>query len=188
VVARVADVAGWFGWRSPARTTALAQLAVGVVGNPSAWTRATGIAPRNLDTVLAERPASVQDRWFARLYWIKPIAILGLAAFWIASGVIALGPGHAAALEHFRQAGFAPQTARLALDFSAVFDIVIGLALCVRHLTRRVLQIMLATALVYLLVGTISAPQLWIDPLGPYVKLIPMLVATGLTLAILDER
>ena len=188
IVARLADIAGWFGWRSPARTTALAQLAVGVVGNPSAWTRATGITPRSLDAVLAERPASVQDRWFARLYWLKPTAILGLAAFWIASGVIALGPGHAAALEHFTQAGFAPMTARLALDFSALFDIAIGLALCVRRLTRRALQIMLATALLYLLVGTVSAPQLWIDPLGPYVKIIPMLVAAGLTLAILDER
>ena len=130
----------------------------------------------------------MQDRWFARLYWLKPTAILGLAAFWIASGVIALGPGHAAALEHFTQAGFAPMTARLALDLSALFDIAIGLAVCVRRLTRRALQIMLATALVYLLVGTVSAPQLWIDPLGPYVKIIPMLVAAGLTLAILDER
>jgi hypothetical protein len=79
-------------------------------------------------------------------------------------------------------------TARLALDLSALFDIAIGLAVCVRRLTRRALQIMLATALVYLLVGTVSAPQLWIDPLGPYVKIIPMLVAAGLTLAILDER
>jgi hypothetical protein len=65
------------------------------------------------DAVLATaRQAS--RRWFARLI-SSSIAILGLAAFWIASGVVALGPGHAAALEHFTQAGFAPTTARLAL-------------------------------------------------------------------------
>ena len=40
----------------------------------------------------------------------------------------------------------------------------------------------------YLLVGTITAPELWFDPLGPYTKIIPMLVGSVLTLAILDER
>jgi uncharacterized protein YbjT (DUF2867 family) len=187
-VGTLGDIAGWFGWRSPARTTALAQLAAGVVGDPSAWMHATGIKPKDLDGILAERPATVQDRWFARLYWLKPVAILGLAAFWIVTGAFALGPGHAAAFEHLTQAGFGPAMARWALDLGALFDIAMGLALCVRRLTRRVLQIMLAVTPIYLLVGTVTAPQLWFDPLGPYVKIIPMLVATVLTLAIVDER
>ena len=72
-----AEWAGLLGWRSPARATALAQLSAGVVGDPSPWTSATGIKPRSLDAILAERPASVQDRWFARLYWLKPVAIVG---------------------------------------------------------------------------------------------------------------
>jgi hypothetical protein len=184
----LADVAGWLGWRSPARTTALAQLGVGVVGNPSGWMDTTGIKPRSLDAILAERPANVQDRWFARLYWLKPVAILGLATFWIATGANALGPGRAAALEHLAQAGFGSAMASLMLVLGSLFDIAIGLALCVRPLTRRVLQIMLVATPIYLLVGTVTAPQLWFDPLGPYVKIIPMLVATGLTLAIVDER
>ncbi len=40
----------------------------------------------------------------------------------------------------------------------------------------------------YLLIGTALAPQLWADPLGPFLKIIPMLIATLFTLAILDER
>jgi hypothetical protein len=184
----LADIAGWFGWRSPARTTAVAQLAAGVIGDPSAWMRATGIKPRDLEGILADRPATVQDRWFARLYWLKPVAILGLAAFWIMTGAFALGPGHAAAFEHLTQAGFGPTMGRWTLDLGALFDIAMGLALCVQRLTRRILQIMLIATAMYLLVGTIAAPQLWFDPLGPYVKIIPMLVATALTLAIVDER
>jgi len=36
--------------------------------------------------------------------------------------------------------------------------------------------------------GDWLAPQLWFDPLGPLMKIIPMLVGTALTLAIMDER
>jgi uncharacterized protein YbjT (DUF2867 family) len=188
VAALFAETAGWLGWRSPARRTALAQLSIGVVGDPSAWITATGTKPKSLDAILAERPASVQDRWFARLYWLKPVAIVGLAAFWIATGVVALGPSRAAAMGHLTQAGFGPATAQLTLVIGSLFDIALGLALCVRRFTRRVLQIMLAVTPIYLLVGTITAPEFWFDPLGPYTKVIPMLVATALTLAILDER
>ena len=58
----------------------------------------------------------------------------------------------------------------------------------VRRFTRRALQLMLIVSAGYLLVGTISAPEVWSDPLGPYTKIIPVLLATAFTLAILDER
>jgi hypothetical protein len=176
------------GWRSPARASALAQLSTGIAGDPSAWTNATGIKPKSLDAILAERPASVQDRWFARLYGLKPLAILALAGFWIATGVIALGPGRAVAMSYFTKAGFGPWAAEFWLVAGSLFDIAVGLAVCVRRFTRRALQLMLVVASVYLLTGTVTAPELWLDPLGPYTKIIPALLAMLLTLAILDER
>jgi hypothetical protein len=188
VIAMFAEWAGRLGWRSPARATALAQLSRGIVGDPSAWAGATGIKPRSLEAILAERPANVQDRWFARLYWLKPLAILGLAAFWIATGVIALGPGRATAMGYLTQAGFRPWWAEFLLVVGSLFDIAVGLAVCMRRFTRRALQLMLIVASVYLLVGTITAPALWLEPLGPYTKIIPSLLATVFTLAILDER
>jgi hypothetical protein len=102
--------------------------------------------------------------------------------------VIALGPGRASAMGYLTGAGFGPGAAEFTLVLGSLFDIVLGMALCVRRFTRRVLQIMLAVTPIYLLVGTITAPHYWFDPLGPYTKIIPMLVATALTLAILDER
>jgi hypothetical protein len=60
--------------------------------------------------------------------------------------------------------------------------------LLVRRFTRTALLLMLATIVVYLACGTALAPALWSDPLGPLVKLIPALLATLFTLAILDER
>src|SRR5690242_18005444 len=84
----------WLG--GPARGTALRQLRAGVVGDPAAWTAATGIAPQSLAEIFAGRPASVQDRWHARLFLIKPLAIAALALFWVVTGLVTIGPGYGA--------------------------------------------------------------------------------------------
>ena len=63
-----------------------------------------------------------------------------------------------------------------------------GLALCVRRLARATLIVMIVATFGYLAAGTWLAPQLWLDPLGPLTKIIPVLLATALTLAIIDER
>ena len=47
---------------------------------------------------------------------------------------------------------------------------------------------MLIATFGYLAAGTLLAPQLWFDPIGALTKIIPMLIATVFTLAILDER
>jgi uncharacterized protein YbjT (DUF2867 family) len=184
----LADAVGLLGWRSPARTTAIRQLAAGVVGNPAAWQAATGIAPMSLADIFAARPASVQDRWFARLYLFKPVAIVGLAAFWLATGLIALGPARVWATAEMIATGAPPDVANATVVWGAWFDVAMGLLLCVRPLARATLVVMIVATFGYLAAGTVLAPHLWFDPLGPLTKIVPMLVATALTLAIIDER
>ena len=53
----------------------------GAVGDPAPWTRLTGIEPRALGAALAAEPASVQERWFARLYFAKPLTLRGVLRF-----------------------------------------------------------------------------------------------------------
>jgi len=188
MVSVAADALGWLGWRSPARSTAVAQLAAGVIGDPASWSAATGIKPLALADVLSRSPASVQDRWFARLYLLKPLAIGALALFWIATGVIALDPGRASALAQLGEAGLRRPLADVVVVGGAIFDIALGLLLLVRRTARATLLTMLAVTPLYVLAGTVLAPQLWVDPLGPLLKILPLLVATAFTLAILDER
>jgi uncharacterized protein YbjT (DUF2867 family) len=188
MIAACADVLGYLGWRSPARSTALRQLAAGVIGESTPWIAATGIKPKSFDDILAQQPSSVADRWFARLYLLKPLAIAGLALFWLLTGMISLGPGRAAAISHLTAAGFSPAVAGPILVAGSFFDYLLGIALLVRVLTRPVLLVMLAATAIYLAVGSVLAPQLWLDPLGPFLKIIPVLLATLFTLAILDER
>ena len=188
LLAGVADALGYLGWRSPARSTALRQLAAGVVGEPAPWIAATGIAPKSFEDILHWQPSSVADRWFARLYLLKPLAIAGLSLFWVLTGAITLGGGRAAALEHLARAGLPPAAAETVLVAGSFFDYLLGIALLVRPLTRLVLLTMLGATAIYLLLGSLMAPQLWLDPLGPYLKIVPVLLATAFTLAILDER
>ena len=102
--------------------------------------------------------------------------------------MITLGPGRAAAMAHLAAAGFSPKLAGPTLVLGALFDYFIGLVLLVRPAARYALYAMIVATGCYLLIGTVLLPQLWLDPLGPYLKIVPVMIAMLFTLAILDER
>src|SRR5229473_2163340 len=69
--AKLGDLASWLGWLPPMRTTAIAELRRGVSGDPAAWMFATGIAPKTFLQAAGARSATIQDKWFARLFLMK---------------------------------------------------------------------------------------------------------------------
>jgi uncharacterized protein YbjT (DUF2867 family) len=186
--AMAGDAAAWLGWSPPIRTTALKELRRGVTGDPSGWIAATGIEPATLEAALAAVPASVQEAWFARLYLAKPLVIGGLAAFWVASGVIALGPGRNAAVAALTAHAIAPPLATALTISTALADIVIGLGIAARRTSGASLLVGLGLSLAYLAGATVIAPALWANPLGPLVKIGPVLALMLVALAILPER
>jgi len=188
LVGVAADALGQLGWRSPARSTAFAQLAAAPIGDPSAWIAATGIRPKSLDDILAERPATLQDRWFARLYWLKPAAIAGLSLLFLGSGVVSLGPGWAEGMRLLAPAELSPPVAAAVIVGGALLDLVLGVALLVRRLTGITLAAMLALTVVYLIIATVLDPTLWADPLGRLLKTIPVMLLMLFSLAVIEER
>ncbi|TIN19534.1 MAG: nucleoside-diphosphate sugar epimerase, partial [Mesorhizobium sp.] len=46
----------------------------------------------------------------------------------------------------------------------------------------------IALSLFYLVVGTFLRPDLWNEPLGPFLKVLPIIVLHFVALAILEER
>lgn len=181
----VADIAGRLGWRSPLRSTALAVMAGGVGAAPDQGNRAA-IPLLSARQTLSANPAGVQDLWFARLYLLKPLMIVGLSAFWLLSGLIPLLDLDAARQHFLRFMGEGPATALTLLTCLA--DIVLGIAVLVRPYAKRALAGMLALTAAYLVSATVAEPELWADPLGPLVKVLPSILLTLATLAILDER
>jgi len=71
---------------------------------------------------------------------------------------------------------------------TCLIDIALGAAVLLRPFARRALLGMLVVSLAYLLGGTMLESALWLDPLGPLVKILPSLLLTLAALAILDER
>ncbi len=186
-IARTADVLGWLGWRSPLRTTALTVLRSGVTGNPKAWADLSGHALSSLDETLAELPATVQERWFARLYLLLPMMIAVLSAFWIASGAIGFWRREAAALV-LDGTALSGEAAMVCVVAGAIADLAVGAAVLVRRLARWACLGMIALTAAYLASGSFLTPHLWADPLGPFVKTVPAAMLALAAWALLEER
>ena len=182
------DFARVLGWRSPAGSVARRELTRGAVGDPAAWQTIMGSEPTALALALSREPASVQERRFARLYFVKPAVFAVLALFWIGTGLISFGPGWEPALEYLRAGGASEGLAQAAAMVGALADIVIGVGLAFRRTARHALFGAIAVSVFYLISGTFVLPQLWLEPLGPMLKILPIVVLNVVALAIVEDR
>jgi uncharacterized protein YbjT (DUF2867 family) len=176
------------GWRPPLGSVARRELVRGAVGDPTAWREVMGLTPVPLATALAREPASVQERWFARLYFLKPVMFAVLALFWIATGVISLGPGWEEGLSYLREGGIPEGIARAGVIAGALADVAIGVGIAVRRTARGALWAAVAISVFYMIAGSFVLPRLWLDPVGPMLKIWPIIVLNLLALAILEDR
>ena len=182
------DVTYALGWRTPIGSSARREMARGATGDPGPWTAATGIVPRDIDQTLLRESASVQERWFARMYILKPLIFFVFGLFWIFTGLISLGPGYEYGMKLLREGGLSENFGTMTLVAGALADIAIGVAILYRPFSRYGLYAALIISLVYVVVGTSLVPRLWIDPLGPMLKIWPLLVLNIIALAIREDR
>lgn len=187
--AGLGDVVARLGWRPPVRSTALAELRRGVDGDPGPWMAETGIVPAPLARALAEdAPATVQERWFARMYLLKAGVMAVLVAFWCASGLIALTAAYQPARQILLSHGFSGPLATAVTIATSLADIAIGLLVAVRRTAPAGLLAGIALSLGYMAGAAVLAPDLWLEPLGALVKTGPAIVLMGVALAILPSR
>jgi hypothetical protein len=184
---RLGDAVALLGWRPPIRSTARLEVYRGATGDPGPLA-ALGIIPRNVEAVLMAEPASVQERWFAKLYFLKPLIFLVLVLFWLATGFISLGPGWEVGMALMREGGIGERMGAVTVVAGALADIAIGLAIAYRPISRYGLWAALAISPTYAVVGTILVPRLWADPLGPMLKIWPIMVLIAVALAIREDR
>jgi hypothetical protein len=184
---RAGDALAWLGWRPPIRTTPGREIRRGATGDNREWRRVTGIEPQSLAAALAANPASVQERWFSRLYLLKPLAIGTFALFWLLTGLISLGPGYRRATDYMLAVGGGALSEPSAIA-GGLADIAIAFGIAWRPTAKLALWAAMGLSVLYLAAGTILLPGLWSDPLGPMLKIWPILALNFLCLAILDER
>lgn len=173
LVARLGDRLG----DGPIATVSLAQMEHGNEGDAAEAASATGVTPIAFERALLRRPAQVQDRWHARLYFLRPAARLVLGISWILAGLIGL------------PAAFGGDWPWAVSLLACLWDIGLGVAILRR--VRRVALLasaQVATVLAYTIAATWWAPGLWLDPFGPLLKNAPYLLAVLSWAALEDDR
>ena len=138
--------------------------------------------------MLNRLPATVQERWFARLFLLKALVIGTLAVFWAVSGLIALTFAFSPAAAILTAHGFPPGLARAVTAITSLADIGVGLAIAVRRTCRAGLVAGIAVSLGYMAGAALLTPALWVEPLGALVETGPAIILMLVGLAILDDR
>jgi hypothetical protein len=149
---------------------------------------ATGIVPRTLVQAVGQRSATIQDKWFARLFLIKALIFASLTLFWLVSGFIALVIAYDAAAGILRAHHFPPALVDPITVLTSLMDMSIGLLIAVRRTAAFGLIWGIMASLGYMAGAAILTPDLWIEPLGALVKTGPAIVLMLVALLMLDNR
>ncbi|BAM86295.1 conserved membrane hypothetical protein [Bradyrhizobium oligotrophicum S58] len=182
------DLSSRLGWMPPMRSTAIAELRRGVRGDPALWIAATGITPTTLAEAVGQHGASIQDKWFARLFLIKALIIVSLVLFWIASGSIALFASFPATTAILTTRGWPEGFAVPFAAITSMMDISVGVLIAFRRTAAVGLVAGIFVSLGYMIGCALFTPDLWLEPLGALVKTGPAIVLMLLALLTLDNR
>lgn len=184
LMARLGDVLG----DGPISSNSLDQMIAGNAGDNAAFEQAIGFTPRSLDRALRDRPSQVQDRWHARLFFLAPLLQAALLLMWLASAWLGLFHGAAATAQLVGAAGVPERWCMPLQISSSLLDIAIaGQLLSDRNAARSAFCQLLVIGGYTLVIGTIL-PCLWLDPLGPLLKNLPIMTAVAVYGVIGDKR
>jgi uncharacterized protein YbjT (DUF2867 family) len=186
LIAQAGDLVGV----GPVNSTALRQLEHGNAADPDAFAGAVGFAPRSMEAVFVAEPSHVQDRWHARLYFLRPLSTAALLLIWLASGLIGLMAPAETTAAVARSFGL-PATAAPALGVAAcLLDIALALSIVATPPRRTWMSAAAQIVVVfgYTVVLSVAQPALWADPFGPLLKNLAVLALIGVWAAMRDER
>jgi uncharacterized protein YbjT (DUF2867 family) len=182
------DISSRLGWMPPMRTTAVTELRRGVRGDPAPWTAATGIVPATLAETVGAHGATIQDKWFARLFLVKALILVSLVLFWIASGSIALFMSFPATTAILTTRGWPDWFAIPFAAITSMMDISVGLLIAFRRTAVLGLVAGIFVSLGYMIGCALFTPDLWLEPLGALVKTAPAIVLMLVALLMMDNR
>lgn len=184
-------MASWFGnfiGGSPMNSEALDMLMRGNVGNPTSLMQVAGVKPKGLRYALSLTPCRQADRWYAGLYFIKPVLRLSIALVWIAAGITSafLFPMEKS-YELLERVGISGDMKPLMLYGASALDFMLGAAILIGYRIRLVGMVQLILISAYSIIITLKLPEFLFHPFGPVVKNIPIMTAI-LTMMALEEE
>jgi uncharacterized protein YbjT (DUF2867 family) len=184
LLGRIGDLLG----DGPISSNSLAQMVAGNAGDSEAFSRAVGFVPRSLDVALRDRPAQVQDRWHARLFFLAPVLQGILVLMWLASAWLGLVHGEVQTTLLVEAARLPPSWIGPLQVGSSLLDILIAAQVLLDRSAARSAVTQLVVVLGYTIVIGVCLPALWTDPLGPLLKNLPIMAAIAIYGVIGDKR
>ena len=167
----------------------VAILQAGNTADITPFAQALGRTPGSIRAALRKTPALTADRVAARLFWLRAPLRLGLAAVWIVTATVSafLYPlaGNQAMLSRL---GLSGAWSYLAIYSGAALDSILGLLLLLRIRPVATGLAQMAVMLGYTVLATIALPSLWVQPFGPLLKNLPILLATLIMIILEAER
>ncbi|MGE5517072.1 MAG: NAD(P)H-binding protein [Bacteroidota bacterium] len=171
----------------PLNRDVLAMLKRGNIADPTAMVAALGRPPRGVDQALARHPAAQADRWQGRLFFVRPVLRLSLAALWIATGLLSLGLYPVTdSLRMLAELGIHGGLADVALYGGGAMDLLLGALLVLRWRPVAVGGAMLLAMLAYTGLAVGLPGEYWLHPFAPLLKNLPIAAAT-LAMMVLED-
>lgn len=149
----------------------------------------THVKPRSFTQGLNGMVSSVQDRWHARLYFLRPLLRMVVAFTWLFSGVVSLLPiSSPLSYDLMTQAKIPFALQSVTLHLFSVIDILLGLATLFNYRLIIIGLVQCFFILFYTVVISFSLRSYWLHPFAPILKNIPLLVSILIMMALESER
>jgi len=146
---------------------------------------AIGFIPQEFTAGIFRHPSSVEDRSYARLYFLKPLLKWSIAFIWLFTAAICLFfYPRAASYDLLAQIGVNSFWQPVLFYGSCLLDAGIGLAVLFNVQQKKISLLQIALILIYSALLTWKLPHLWFEPFAPLAKNIPLLAAILVSLAL----
>lgn len=150
---------------------------------------AIGFVPREFSPGVYSHPSAVQDRYQARLYFLKPILKFSIAFIWLFTALCCLFIyPKSASYSLLAQIGINEFWQPVLFYAASLLDAGIGMALLLNIQVKKVGLLQLIIIMLYSGLLTWRLPSLWFEPFAPLAKNIPLLAAILVSMALEDER
>lgn len=136
---------------------------------------------------LYSMPSYVQDRWQAKLYFLRPLLRIGIGMTWLFSGIVSL-IAYKKGLSFLTQLPLHSNLHWPLLISASCLDILLGLGSLLNYKIKKISSIQIFVIILYSLIISIFLPILWLDPFGAVLKNGVIIIATLILMAISDLR
>jgi nucleoside-diphosphate-sugar epimerase/uncharacterized membrane protein YphA (DoxX/SURF4 family) len=177
---------------SPINTPAISMLKKGNTTSMEEslkFQQETSNIPRPFKEQIKKIPCSSSERWAAKSFFLRPLLRLSLSFTWLMAGITSILPMRKpisyALLSEMGIAGFIQP---IVLYGASIINIILGFSLLINYKTKLNCGFQLFFILIYTLIITLGLPRLWLEPFGPVVKNIPLILTIILLYSMEEEH